>query len=480
MEVGTRMDLSVIIPARNEIYLEQTIRNVLSNIRGNTEIIVVLDGYLPDPQIHTEDTRVRFEHFPEAIGQRAAINHAARLSQAKFIMKLDAHCAVDEGFDVKLMETCKYDWTVIPRMYNLDIATWMPKRHKRTDYMYIGNAPGRKLRAEYYNYGQPGNDLPIDDIMCCMGPCFFMHRDRFWELGGCDEGHGSWGQQGVEVSLKAWLSGGALKVNKTTWFAHWFRGGEGPGFPYPISGSDQERAREYSQDLWLNDKWPQAVRSLQWVIDKFNPPGWETSAARDSEAKLHEKMYREVHLAKNDPQWRGLKLIKMPTDIVLYQEAIWAKRPDFIVEIGTAFCASALMFADFLEMTGKGHVISIDPNPRGPLINHPRVTYLKGDSKNDAIIDQVKAIVGKGSVMLSIDGNHSRSQVKWELKKYRDVVTPGQYMVVEDCYGRKGELVGPGEARDWFLSWNNKYRLTDFGKRFLYGVTRNGWLERVQ
>jgi hypothetical protein len=267
--------VSVIIPSKNEKYLERTIRNVLENARGEIEVLAVLDAWLPEPKIDIGDSRVTFLHFPEGIGQRGGINEAARRAKGEFIMKLDAHCAVGEGFDVILAQDCEPDWTVIPRMYNLDSETWKPKLHKRTDYMYIGNEPGRELRAEYYGRSQPKNDREIDDIMCCMGPCFFMRKDRFWELGGCDEGHGGWGQQGVEVSLKAWLSGGRMVVNKKTWFAHWFRGGGGPGFPYPITGRDQEAARKYSQDLWLNDKWPLAKRKLQWVIDKFNPPGWK-------------------------------------------------------------------------------------------------------------------------------------------------------------------------------------------------------------
>jgi len=277
-----KYDLSVIIPARNEIYLEKTIRNVLENIRGNTEIIAVLDGYIPNPQIVLNDERVLFLHNKEAIGQRQSINMAAKISNSKFIMKLDAHCAVDEGFDVKLMADCEYDWTVIARMYNLDIDTWKPKLHKRTDYMYISSPDSEKpFRAMYYEgkakdeyQRQPDNDKEIDDIMCCMGPSFFMHRERFWELGGCNEEHGSWGNQGIELSCSAWLSGGSLKVNKKTWFAHWFRGGGGPGFPYPLSGKDVEKARSYSKNLWLNNKWPMQKRPFQFLIDKFNPPGW--------------------------------------------------------------------------------------------------------------------------------------------------------------------------------------------------------------
>jgi glycosyltransferase involved in cell wall biosynthesis len=290
--------LSVIIPARNEPYLEKTIRNVLENARGEVEVLTVLDGWLPDPQIHIEDERAKFFHFPESIGQRQAINYAAGKAQGEYVMKLDAHCAVDEGFDLKLAADCEYDWTVIPRMYNLDIATWLPKRHKVTDYMYIGMRPNGELRTEYYG-GQEYKrqhrkpDL-IDDTMSCMGPGFFMRKDRFWELGGCDESHGGWGQQGIEVACKAWLSGGRLVVNKKTWFSHWFRGGSGPGFPYHISGRDVDKARKYSKDLWLNDKWPQAKRKFQWLIDKFQPPGWEKSAVVEEQIVQLNRMIRRT------------------------------------------------------------------------------------------------------------------------------------------------------------------------------------------
>jgi len=272
--------LTVIIPARNEQYLQKTIENVLENAEGEVEIIAICDGYWPDPPIKDE-ARVRILHNTVARGQRHSINDAAKFARGKYIMKLDAHCSVDKGFDVILARDCEYDMTMIPRMYNLDVVTWQPKKHKMTDYMYISSLTDEKpFRATYYGSRQPKNNKMIDDIMCCMGPCFFMHKDRFWELDGCDESHGHWGQQGIELSCKAWLSGGRLVVNKNTWFAHWFRGGGVPkghksGFPYPMKQKQVDKARKYSQDLWLNNKWYKQKRNFDFLIEKFNPPGWE-------------------------------------------------------------------------------------------------------------------------------------------------------------------------------------------------------------
>ena len=195
--------LSILIAAREEIYLKRTIEDILENAEGEIEVIVILDGWIPDPPFDMKDDRVFFYSYPESVGQRAAVNEAARLAKGKYIMKLDAHCALGKGFDVILAKDCEYNWTVIPTMYVLDAETWKPKLRKKTDYMYIASEP--MLKAQYYRRW-PKSKKMIDDTMCCMGPGWFMHKDRYWELGGMDENHGSWGQMGVEVACKAWLS----------------------------------------------------------------------------------------------------------------------------------------------------------------------------------------------------------------------------------------------------------------------------------
>lgn len=128
-------DLSVLIPANNEMFLSHTVENILRNIRGNTEVIVVMDGYwdsIPDAP------NVTVIHLPKSVGQRAAQNQACRLSTAKYVMKIDAHCLVDEGFDLKMMAEMKDDYTMVPTMYNLHAFDWLcPEGHR----IYQGPTP---------------------------------------------------------------------------------------------------------------------------------------------------------------------------------------------------------------------------------------------------------------------------------------------------------------------------------------------------
>jgi hypothetical protein len=42
-----------------------------------------------------------------------------------------------------------------------------------------------------------------------------------------------------------------------------------------------EKARKYSRDLWLNDRWPKAKYPLSWLIDKFKPvPDWHNEKGK--------------------------------------------------------------------------------------------------------------------------------------------------------------------------------------------------------
>lgn len=280
--------VSVLIAARNEPYLDRTIADAFDKARGEVEVIAVLDGYRPTIPDHKNLILI---YHPEFIGQRPAINQAAKLATGKYIFKVDAHCIFDEGYDIKLAKDCKYDWTVIPRRYGVIEKGWVPRIKGRVDYMRLTSSLENKdlgLRAvAWNNYERRTNGKMIDDVMTCQGSGWFLHKDRFFEHGCCDEKHGHFGAMGCEVGCKAWLSGGKLKVNKNTWYAHWQRGRyrlrndrnkviEDRRRIYFMPREVVRNAHDYANNLWLNNKWSLQTRNIKWLVDKFSPvPGWE-------------------------------------------------------------------------------------------------------------------------------------------------------------------------------------------------------------
>jgi len=305
-------DLSILIPARNEMFLARTIQDILEHAESDFEIIAVLDGYWTDPAI-PQHKRVTILHFPDSLGQRAAMNKAARVARGEYLMKVDAHCAFAPGFDRVMLADMQPDITMVPVMRNLHAFDWVcpnagpfkpDSKNEDPHRRYQGpSGPcrecGKPTTMDVVWYAKPSpqstayrfdNTLHFQywpeyrrkqvgdlvETMSIQGSCFLVTRDKYFELDLCDENHGSWGQQGVEVACKTWLSGGRVIVNKKTWYAHMFRTQGGDfGFPYPNPGIG--RAREYSRDLWINNKWDKAIYPLSWLIDKFNPPGWDVS-----------------------------------------------------------------------------------------------------------------------------------------------------------------------------------------------------------
>jgi hypothetical protein len=146
---------------------------------------------------------------------------------------------------------------------------WNPKTNPQSSaYRFNKNLQFKyfpELRARLPRTG-------LQETMSLQGSFFMCTREKYWELNLCDESWGSWGQQGTEVALKTWLSGGRVLCNMDTWYAHLFRTQKGFSFPYPHSGASQQRAREISQDIFLNNKWPLQKYPLSWLLEKFWEP----------------------------------------------------------------------------------------------------------------------------------------------------------------------------------------------------------------
>lgn len=274
--------VSVLIPSRNELFLAKTVDDVFAKARGGVEVVVYLDGYRPDPPLRERENLLVL-HGAEPRGMRAGINAAASAASGDYLLKCDAHCMFAEGFDVELAANCDGDWVVIPRRYSLDAEEWKIAETGKppVDYHYLSwpwakpHEPG--MHGMVWNErARRRKDVDIDDEMSSQGSCWFMsHRHFHTFLGGLSEnGYGTFIQEFQEIGNKTWLGGGAVKINKRTWYAHLHKG-KRYGRGYYISQGKMVAGQKYSMDFWMNNRWEQRVHDIEWLVDKFWPvPTW--------------------------------------------------------------------------------------------------------------------------------------------------------------------------------------------------------------
>ena len=198
--------------------------------------------------------------------------------------------------------------------------------------------------------------------------------------------------------------------------------------------------------------------------------------------------------------WMGRPIIQYPQDMIAMQEIIWNVQPDLIIETGIAHGGSLIYYASLLELIGKGEVLGIDidirEHNRKEIESHPmikRIKMLQGSSVDGALVREVeKYAVGKKSVMVCLDSNHTHRHVLDELKFYSSFVTTGSYLVVFDTIVEDlPENYLPGRA--WTRGDNPKTAVHEFLKthpefiidtnidnKLLVSVAPQGYLKRIK
>jgi len=281
--------ISIVIPSRQPQYLQQTVDDLLGKAQGEIEIIVVFDGYWPDPMLEPNKRVKIIKHgtVHNHKGMRASINAGMAIAEGEYVMKIDEHCMVDKGFDEKLRADCEDNWVVVPRRYRLDAENWSIIKDGRApvDYMYIAYPYERPYDRKCGLYGggidktrySERKNVEVDETMSTQGSCYFMKKSYWNQLfpnGLDDEHYGTFNHEAQEIHFTAQLSGGKLMVNKKTWYAHYHKGKNRKGYgfsreQYRRHEADKEKARRYALDYWL----PQP--GFADFINKWLPlPGW--------------------------------------------------------------------------------------------------------------------------------------------------------------------------------------------------------------
>lgn len=275
--------VSIILPSRNEQFLYKTTKDLLEKAKGDVEIIVVLDGYWEEKDKIIDRDNVIYLHKGTAEGMRAGINSAVAISTGEYLMKLDAHCMVGEGFDEILKADHQPDWVQIPRRKRLDAEKWEIQDVGKPDidYMYLSfpddpaDFGGAGLNGKVWdekNNDPKLKDKLLDETMSGQGSCWFMTREYFdWLELMDEENYGTFWNEMQEIGLKCQLSGGKLMRNKKTWYAHLHKGSK-YGRGYFLHKNELTKGSTYTKNWLFKKTWHKQKYNLAWLIEKFWTP----------------------------------------------------------------------------------------------------------------------------------------------------------------------------------------------------------------
>ena len=197
-------------------------------------------------------------------------------------------------------------------------------------------------------------------------------------------------------------------------------------------------------------------------------------------------LYDRANITWKKCYWMGIRTLKNPLDMWIYQEIIYKVQPDVIIEIGSAKGGSTLYFANLLDCIGKGIVISIDINRAGYKAKHKRIMEITGDSSSLEIIKKVSELCKDKIVLVNHDSNHNKEQVLRDLKNYSPLVSLNSYFIVEDGLVdifeepiKAGIKEGPLMAIEEFLEINNNFVIDKECERYILTYCPFVYLRRI-
>ena len=187
----------------------------------------------------------------------------------------------------------------------------------------------------------------------------------------------------------------------------------------------------------------------------------------------------------------GYEILQCPFDLQIYQELIFASKPEFILQTGICGGGSIVYFSSILDIMGASNDIKvigvdIELSKEAKTIKNNRVILFEGSSTSDEVVSKIKDYTQGKKGIIILDSDHSETHVSKELSIYKDFVQKGCYLVVEDT-NLNGNPVqpnfgpGPYEAVKKFLLENKDFRQDNqLWKRNLFSFHQYGWLVRAK
>ncbi|KAL8273925.1 hypothetical protein Esti_002248 [Eimeria stiedai] len=366
----TSNDFSVIISARNEDkYLVKTLEFLFANTASEAikEVIIVDDASTKPvkellngnvPRYILDKTKViRFDKPQGLIRGRIAGADSA-LSDNLFF--LDAHCKPQAGWEYPLLQHLKtnYRRVACPVIYDV-------KEHNWED---VGTH-GSKMMFEWTFEFSWFEDLE-EEIPVMSGGILAITKEWWKESGRYDPGMLEWGGENLEQSIRLWLCGGEIVVDRRSQIGHIF---SRPPKPNPGNRLviQVQKNQKRGAKVWLDEYYalfykyhPEArphqegdvsdrqrlryeqltCMPFQWYVDKFRP-AFERKALLDHDFKhiFHDQTGYCLGVEKTPD---GYLRVKLDVCDVSNQDQQWqtVSGNRMIYNRGTSSCLDAAFF----------------------------------------------------------------------------------------------------------------------------------------
>lgn len=205
---------------------------------------------------------------------------------------------------------------------------------------------------------------------------------------------------------------------------------------------------------------------------------------------MREWLYYHQNNVHFNQKYRGLNMIKNPFDLVIYEELFWEIKPTVVIEIGNRHGGFSLWLRDRMKLVGvDGKIITIDIEPLadGNFSEHKSDKFVSiiGDCNSVDTIEKVKKHIDQNDIVMIIeDSSHTFDNTFKALENYKDMVTVGSYLIIEDGICDVIDLgVSPGPMKaveEWIKINGENFEIDRDRERYIMTYNPKGYLKRLK
>jgi len=215
--------ISVIIASLNENndILNKTIESIKNSSGNRTEIIVIDDCSDCKVEINYDD--VVFIRNDTRLGAAKSKDKGIKLSKNPYIFITDAHMIFKDGWYDEVLKSLENK----PKSLYCGVCLGLSETNfdlNKCEGAYVGARLFLKEGNEFVDgkWSHIVSNESDYEISCVMGACYFMHKSWYEYIKGYDDLI-AWGSEEPCLSIKTWLSGGDVRINKKIKIGHMFR-----------------------------------------------------------------------------------------------------------------------------------------------------------------------------------------------------------------------------------------------------------------